>query len=96
MRVVLSLLISLVLAASGLSAATPTLAHDRENRLTSIGSWWSAEYRADGLRAWKQVGSTKTYFLYDQGEPVIEMNASGTVIAFNAFGPDGLVGRKVG
>lgn len=73
--------------------AGSTLGFDRENRLTAVGSNWTAGYRADGLRAWKQSGSTRTYYLYDQGEPLIEMDASGAAVAVNVFSPDGLVGR---
>ena len=38
------------------------MAYDPEGRATSVGlgSGLTAGYRADGLRAWKQVGSTKT------------------------------------
>lgn len=72
---------------------TATCAYDRENRLTAIGSSWTAGYRADGLRAWKQVGSTKVYYLYDNGNPVMELDSSGNVIAVNGYGADGLYAR---
>ena len=54
-------------------------------------------YRSDGMRAWKQ-GSTcgKTYFLYDGGNPIVELDASGNVANVNVFAPDGLVARKEG
>ncbi|MGI8922788.1 MAG: RHS repeat-associated core domain-containing protein [Fimbriimonadales bacterium] len=71
-------------------------AFDPENRMTSFGAAMSAGYRGDGLRAWKQVGANRTYFLYDGIVPVIEMNASGTVTATNVFGDDGLVARQSG
>ena len=71
-----------------------SLSFDPENRVTAIGSANSATYRADGLRASKTVGSTTTYYLYDGGEPIIEMNSSGTVTALNVFAPDGLVARQ--
>lgn len=67
---------------------------DPENHLTGFGASWTAGYRADGLRAWKSTGGTTTYFLYDMGEPVIEMNSSGTITAVNVFAPDGLVARQ--
>ena len=51
-------------------------------------------YSGDGLRAWKQAGSTKTYFLYDDDQPVCEYNSSGTLTATNTFGADGLVSRR--
>jgi len=50
----------------------------------------------DGLRAWKQDASGKTYYLYDGDEPVYEMNSEGTVTATNVFAPDGLVARQSG
>ena len=73
-----------------------SLTFDPENRVTAIGSLNSATYRADGLRATKTVGSATTYYLYDGGEPIIELNSSGTVTAFNVFAPDGLVSRTAG
>ena len=74
------------------------MAYDPEGRATSVGlgSGLTAGYRADGLRAWKSVGGVRTYYLYDRGEPVVELDASGNVKAENAFAPDGLVARKVG
>ena len=48
------------------------------------------------MRASKTVGSATTYFLYDGGEPIVEMNSSGTVTAFNVYAPDGLVSRTAG
>jgi len=69
------------------------LGFDVANRMTSLGSSWTAGYRADGLRAWKQNASGKTYYLYDGGEPVYEMNSEGTITATNVFAPDGLVAR---
>ncbi len=67
---------------------------DPECRVSSIGPNFSAEYRADGHRAWKSVAGTKTYYLYDGGEPVVELDATGAVKSINVFAPDGLVGRK--
>lgn len=69
---------------------------DPSNRVSTIGSTWSAGYQADGLRGWKSVGGTKTYFLYDRGEPVTELDSSGNVTAINVFANDGLVARKQG
>ncbi|HVT12152.1 MAG TPA: RHS repeat-associated core domain-containing protein [Fimbriimonadaceae bacterium] len=71
-----------------------TLTFDPENRLTGIGASWSATYRADGLRASKTASGATTYYLYDGGEPVCELNSSGTLIAYNVFAPDGLVARR--
>ena len=64
--------------------------------MSAIGSTSSATYRADGLRAKKTTGSGTTYYLYDGGEPIIEMNSSGTVTALNVFAPDGLCARQAG
>jgi len=72
----------------------PAMTFDPAKRLTSFGSSFSYGYRPDNLRAWKQVGSSRTYFLYDGSQPVAELNSSGTVTATNVFAPDGLVARK--
>lgn len=72
----------------------PSMTFDSENRLTSFGSSFNYGYRADNLRAWKQVGSSKTYFLYDAGRPVVELSSAGAVSAINVFAPDGLVARQ--
>ena len=58
-----------------------SLSFDPENRVSAIGSTSSATYRADGLRAKKTTSFGTTYYLYDGGEPIIEMNSSGTVTA---------------
>src|SRR6185312_9456493 len=68
---------------------------DAENRVTAVGSLLTAGYTAEGLRAWKQNSSAKTYYLYDGIEPVCELNSSGTVTAVNTFGPTGLLHRSV-
>lgn len=70
--------------------------YDVENRVTSTsGALLTSGYRADGLRAWKQAGSSpKTYFLYDGGNPVVELDGSGNVKHINVYAPDGLVARK--
>ena len=69
------------------------MAYDPEARATQLGTLTTG-YRADGLRAWKQAGSgARTYFLYDGGEPVLELDASGAVVATNVRAPDGLVAR---
>ena len=41
----------------------------------------------------KTTSAGTTYFLYDQGNPIVELNSSGSVTAFNIFAPDGLVAR---
>lgn len=73
-----------------------TLVYDPENRLTQYGSVISVGYTADGLRAWKQSGTTGTYFLYAGGVPVCEMDSTGSVMAVNTFGPSGLLARRDG
>ncbi|MEG4917668.1 RHS repeat-associated core domain-containing protein [Microcoleus sp. B7-D4] len=72
---------------------------DRENRMLSYGGQTNG-YRADNLRAWKQDenldATSRKYFLYDNGNVICELNAGGTVVARNAFAPDGLVSRVAG
>ena len=58
------------------------------------GTTQTNEWSGDGLRAWKQVGSTRTYFLYDGTAPVAEYSSTGTLLATNTFGADGLVSRR--
>ncbi|MHB8638072.1 MAG: RHS repeat-associated core domain-containing protein [Fimbriimonadaceae bacterium] len=69
---------------------------DPESRITAVGSANTETYRADGLRASKTVGSATTYYLYDGGEPIVELNSAGAVTALNVFAPDGLVARTAG
>jgi RHS repeat-associated protein len=68
-----------------------TLIFDPENRITAYGTVLTAGYTGDGLRAWKQNATGRTYFLYDGILPIVEMNSSGTVTATNSFGASGLV-----
>ncbi len=70
--------------------------YDREERLVGYGSAFTAKYRADGLRAWRQVSGVRRYFLYDGGNPVVEPDTSGNIAAVNVFGPEGLVSRQEG
>ena len=51
------------------------MGYDPEARATTLGGL-TAGYRADGLRAWKSYLGTNTYYLYDWGTPVVEMDAS--------------------
>jgi hypothetical protein len=37
----------------------------------------TAGYNGEGLRAWKQVGQSRTYFLYDGALPMIELAQDG-------------------
>jgi RHS repeat-associated protein len=71
-----------------------TLAFDPENRMTQYGAALTAGYNGDGLRAWKENSTSRTYFLYDGIVPVIELDASGAVAATNSFGASGLVSRR--
>ncbi len=68
---------------------------DAENRLLTRGTY-SAGYGSDGLRAWRQNGSVKTYFLYDGSMPVFEMTSTGAWSATNTFGANGLLSRRTG
>ena len=76
--------------------AGTTLAFDPENRMTVYGSVLTAGYNGDGLRAWKQNVSVRTYFLYDGIVPVVELDSGGSVTATNTFGATGLVSRTAG
>src|SRR6266567_4439454 len=49
------------------------LTFDPESRMTAYGSILSAGYTGDGLRAWKQNASGRTYFLYDGNLPIVEL-----------------------
>jgi RHS repeat-associated protein len=62
--------------------------------MTALGSVQSDGYTADGLRVWKTNSSGTTYFLYDGGMPVCELNSSGAVTATNTFGKNGLISRN--
>lgn len=72
-----------------------SLTFDPENRLTAYGSVLTAGYRGDGLRGKKQTASGTTYFLYDGTNPVIEMDASGSVAATNTFSNRSVISRRV-
>jgi len=68
--------------------------YDAADRLTALGSSFTAGYRYDGHRGWKNAG-TAVYFYYDKdGNLVFEGNSSGTVTAINTFGPNGLISRN--
>ena len=51
-------------------------------------------YRADGLRGLRDLNGTRTYYLYDGGNAVVELTASGSAKAVSVHAPDGLVARK--
>ncbi len=73
-----------------------SLTFDPENRLTAYGSSLTAGYYGTGLRAWKDNATTRTYFLYDGIQPVIELDSSGNLAATNSFGAHGLASRYAG
>src|SRR5579862_624432 len=54
----------------------------------------AAGYQFTGLRAWKNNSGTKTYFLYGGTTPVVELDASGNVLAANTFGAAELLARR--
>lgn len=53
-----------------------------------------AGYRSDGLRAWKESGGIRTYYLYVGTKLLAEVGADGTVKSWNTWGPTGLLGRS--
>jgi hypothetical protein len=66
-----------------------TLAFDAENRMTQYGTALYCGYTGDGLRAWKDNDTSadvRTYFLYDGGVLLAEMDASGSIAAVNTWG----------
>ena len=68
---------------------------DVANHLTSYGTTFSAGYRSDGKRAWKQNSSgTRTYFLYDGDAIVAELDGNGAVTFTNTWGANGLISRR--
>src|SRR5437867_1553121 len=71
-----------------------SLTFDPENRMTSYGSVLTAGYNGDGLRAWKQNPTARTYFLYDATNPVVELDASGNALATNTFDAAGFISRR--
>ncbi|MEZ5162331.1 MAG: RHS repeat-associated core domain-containing protein [Fimbriimonadaceae bacterium] len=62
--------------------------------MTSFGSLLSAVSNGAGLRAWKDSGGNRTYYLYDGDQPVIELDGAGSVIRVNTFGAWGLVSSR--
>ncbi len=72
-----------------------TLIFDPEDHLTGYGSFLSAGYGYDGLRAWKQDSSGRTYFIYSGITPVLELDGSGNVTAVNTFGASGVISRHI-
>ncbi len=73
-----------------------TLTFDPENRVTAFGSALTAAYNGDGLRAWKQNSTSRTYFLYDGVNAIVELDPAGNVIATNTYGARRLNSRRTG
>ena len=81
--------------------ATP-LVWTAEDRLAQFGTSpntneFTAGYRPDGLRAWKQVGTAstaRTYFLYDSGHVFAELDSTGALTSAYGWGAAGLVERR--
>ena len=71
-----------------------SLEYDMINRLTKYGTTFTAGYRSDGKRAWREVNGNRTYFLYDGDKLLAEISgADSTLQAFNTWGPTGLIAR---
>ena len=68
---------------------------DVNDNLFAFGNVLTAGYNADGLRAWKQTSSGRTYFLYNGLMPVCEVDGNGNVTAVNTWGATGLLARFV-
>ena len=68
--------------------------------MTLFGSGFEAGYRADGLRAYKHAftsgneASGYTYYLYDGGNAVCELDDEGDLVNTNIYAPDGLVASR--
>ncbi len=54
----------------------------------------TAGYNGDGLRAWKESGGVRRYFLYDGELLICELDASGNVLTTNTWGASGLIARN--
>jgi RHS repeat-associated protein len=89
--------------AGGTFVSGTAFSYDAENRLSQIVSRsaeqnLSAAYGYDGLRGWRETPiQGKLFFLYDETgfsqTPLLELSASGQVIAANGFAADGWRGR---
>ena len=105
-----------------LTSGSNGCSYDLENRLVRLDNTNTTTmygYRADGLRAWKQVlnkaggvgenGAHKggagtngltvvldglTYFLYDGGSVIAELDSNGGLTAVNTWGATGLLSRQ--
>ncbi len=58
----------------------------------------TAGYDSGGVRVWKQITVTgqRTYFLYEGGNPICELDSPGNVLTTNTWGATGLVSRRTG
>ncbi|MBC8135760.1 MAG: RHS repeat-associated core domain-containing protein, partial [Fibrella sp.] len=80
---------------SSIGTARPRRNPSGPREATQFGTLLSADYGADGLRAWKQnAGGVSTYFLYDGVTPILELDATGAIKATNAWGANGLTSRR--
>ena len=52
-------------------------------------------YSSDGMRAWKSVSGSTTYFLYDGSNSICELDGTGAVTATNTWGGS-LLSRRAG
>ena len=75
--------------------AATTFAWDAQDRLVSFGTAFTAGYRPDGLRAWKQTtnAASRHYFLYDGGHIVAELDSAGALLSAYGWGAAGLSER---
>lgn len=69
------------------------LTWDSEDRLTAIGTQQTAGYSGT-QRVWQQTAAGRTYYLYDGGMPVCELDTSGNVQAVDTWGANGLLARS--
>jgi RHS repeat-associated protein len=56
----------------------------------------TAGYTGDGLRAWKESSSVRTYFIYDGALPLLELDNIGAIVSTNTSGANGLISRRTG
>ncbi|MBA4294292.1 hypothetical protein C0431_15135 [bacterium] len=73
-----------------------TFQSNAQRHITAIGTL-TAGYQANGIRSFKRAGTAaKRYYLNIGSSPIIEFNSSNSILAYNTFGPDGLVSRRAG
>jgi len=54
-----------------------------DDRLSEYGPTLICGYRGDGLHAWKDSGAGRTYYLYDGGTLLAELDAAGALTDVN-------------